>query len=206
MAEAPKAIKKDFGSVQLASIKAFGDVRHTFAECRAQIFLGINFKCNPCHDSFISKWKLKDAYALAAYFSAEEKISSTGLRRGPTRPVRHRALHVSRTHRPLPSGSNSGPARRHRRHGTRAIARIRERWPAYGRENTAEGTRFGSDTCSARWRTVRVGPRRSGRAASSLPPRRGGQRNTPLQFVAIKLSVEAIAFEVDAEENLRGIC
>ena len=40
----------------------------------AQIFLGINFKCNSCHDSFISKWKLKDAYALAAYFSAEEKL------------------------------------------------------------------------------------------------------------------------------------
>ena len=40
----------------------------------AQIFLGINFKCNSCHDSFISKWKLKDAYALASYFSTEEKL------------------------------------------------------------------------------------------------------------------------------------
>ncbi len=40
----------------------------------AQIFLGINFKCNSCHDSFISKWKLKDSYALAAYFSAEDKL------------------------------------------------------------------------------------------------------------------------------------
>lgn len=40
----------------------------------AQIFVGINFKCNSCHDSFISKWKLKDAYALAAYFSSEEKL------------------------------------------------------------------------------------------------------------------------------------
>ncbi len=40
----------------------------------AQIFIGINFKCNSCHDSFISKWKLKDAYSLAAYFSAEEKL------------------------------------------------------------------------------------------------------------------------------------
>jgi len=40
----------------------------------AQIFLGINFKCNSCHDSFISKWKLKDAYALASYFSKEEKL------------------------------------------------------------------------------------------------------------------------------------
>ena len=44
------------------------------AQNAAQIFTGINFKCNSCHDSFISKWKLKDAYALAAYFSAEEKL------------------------------------------------------------------------------------------------------------------------------------
>jgi mono/diheme cytochrome c family protein len=40
----------------------------------AQVFLGINLKCNACHDSFISKWKLKDAYALAAYFSPDPKL------------------------------------------------------------------------------------------------------------------------------------
>jgi hypothetical protein len=44
------------------------------AQNTAQIFLGINLKCNSCHDSFISKWKLKDAYSLASYFSAEEKL------------------------------------------------------------------------------------------------------------------------------------
>ena len=44
------------------------------AQNTAQIFLGINLKCNSCHDSFISKWKLKDAYALAAYFSTEEQL------------------------------------------------------------------------------------------------------------------------------------
>ncbi|HEY1338172.1 MAG TPA: DUF1549 domain-containing protein [Bryobacteraceae bacterium] len=44
------------------------------AQNSAQIFLGINLKCNSCHDSFISKWKLKDAYSLAAYFSAEERL------------------------------------------------------------------------------------------------------------------------------------
>uniref|UniRef100_Q01NB1 Cytochrome c domain-containing protein n=1 Tax=Solibacter usitatus (strain Ellin6076) TaxID=234267 RepID=Q01NB1_SOLUE len=44
------------------------------AQNTAQIFLGINLKCNSCHDSFISKWKLKDAYALASYFSPEEKL------------------------------------------------------------------------------------------------------------------------------------
>src|SRR5207248_1364364 len=44
------------------------------AQNTAQIFLGINLKCNSCHDSFISKWKLKDAYSLAGYFSAEEQL------------------------------------------------------------------------------------------------------------------------------------
>jgi mono/diheme cytochrome c family protein len=40
----------------------------------AQIFLGINLKCNACHDSFVSKWKLKDAYSLAAYFSPDSRL------------------------------------------------------------------------------------------------------------------------------------
>lgn len=40
----------------------------------AQVFLGINLKCNACHDSFVSRWKLKDAYALAAYFSPDPKL------------------------------------------------------------------------------------------------------------------------------------
>ncbi len=44
------------------------------AQNTAQIFLGINLKCNSCHDSFISKWKLKDAYSLATYFSGEERL------------------------------------------------------------------------------------------------------------------------------------
>lgn len=44
------------------------------AQNSAQVFLGVNFKCNACHNSFISKWKLKDAYGLAAYFSPEPKL------------------------------------------------------------------------------------------------------------------------------------
>jgi uncharacterized protein DUF1549/uncharacterized protein DUF1553/cytochrome c len=40
----------------------------------AQIFLGINLKCNACHDSFVSKWKLEDAYSLAAYFSPDARL------------------------------------------------------------------------------------------------------------------------------------
>jgi hypothetical protein len=39
------------------------------AQNTAQIFLGINLKCNSCHDSFINQWKLTDAYGLASFFS-----------------------------------------------------------------------------------------------------------------------------------------
>ena len=39
------------------------------AQNSAQVFLGVNLKCNSCHDSFISRWKLKDAYGLASFFS-----------------------------------------------------------------------------------------------------------------------------------------
>jgi hypothetical protein len=41
------------------------------AQNSAQVFLGVNLKCNSCHDSFISKWKLQDAYGLASFFSNE---------------------------------------------------------------------------------------------------------------------------------------
>src|SRR5262249_22303175 len=36
--------------------------------------LGVNLKCNACHDSFINRWKLMDAYSLAAYFSPEPRL------------------------------------------------------------------------------------------------------------------------------------
>lgn len=35
----------------------------------SQVFLGLNLKCASCHDSFISDWKLDDAYAFANLFS-----------------------------------------------------------------------------------------------------------------------------------------
>jgi len=41
------------------------------AQNSAQVFLGVNLKCNACHDSFISSWKLKDAYGLASFFADE---------------------------------------------------------------------------------------------------------------------------------------
>ncbi|HEX4146049.1 MAG TPA: DUF1549 domain-containing protein [Pirellulales bacterium] len=39
------------------------------AQNLAQVFLGINLKCASCHDSFVSPWKLDDAYALASVFT-----------------------------------------------------------------------------------------------------------------------------------------
>ena len=35
----------------------------------SQVFMGINLKCASCHDSFISNWKLEDAYDLASAFA-----------------------------------------------------------------------------------------------------------------------------------------
>jgi hypothetical protein len=37
-----------------------------FAQNISQVFFGINMKCASCHDSFIDRWKLDDAYSLAA--------------------------------------------------------------------------------------------------------------------------------------------
>jgi mono/diheme cytochrome c family protein len=37
-----------------------------FAQNVGQVFFGVNIKCASCHDSFIDRWKLADAYALAA--------------------------------------------------------------------------------------------------------------------------------------------
>jgi hypothetical protein len=54
------------GTVSASQIPAMQAAQNT-----AQIFLGVNLKCNSCHDSFISKWKLADAYGLASFFSPE---------------------------------------------------------------------------------------------------------------------------------------
>jgi len=42
------------------------------AQNSAQVFLGVNLKCNSCHDSFISSWKLRDAYGMASFFAEQE--------------------------------------------------------------------------------------------------------------------------------------
>lgn len=41
-----------------------------FAQSVSQSFLGINLKCASCHDSFIDRWKLEEAYGLAAIYSS----------------------------------------------------------------------------------------------------------------------------------------
>jgi len=40
-----------------------------YAQSVGQTFLGINLKCASCHDSFVDRWKLSDAYGLAAIYS-----------------------------------------------------------------------------------------------------------------------------------------
>lgn len=42
-----------------------------FAQSISQSFLGINMKCASCHDSFIDRWKLDEAYGLAAIYSTQ---------------------------------------------------------------------------------------------------------------------------------------
>jgi Protein of unknown function (DUF1549)/Protein of unknown function (DUF1553)/Planctomycete cytochrome C len=47
-----------------------------FAQSISQAFLGINMKCASCHDSFVDRWKLTEAYGLAAiYATAPLKIA-----------------------------------------------------------------------------------------------------------------------------------
>lgn len=50
-------------------VSAGQTVEIQFAQNMGQSFLGINLKCASCHDSFIDRWKLKDAYGLAAVYA-----------------------------------------------------------------------------------------------------------------------------------------
>jgi hypothetical protein len=40
-----------------------------FAQNTTQVFLGINMKCASCHDSFVDRWTLSEAYNLAAIYA-----------------------------------------------------------------------------------------------------------------------------------------
>ncbi|HEY9486781.1 MAG TPA: DUF1549 domain-containing protein [Chryseosolibacter sp.] len=51
------------------TVNASQRVEMQAAQNVSQVFLGLNLKCAACHDSFVSDWKLKDAYAFANIFS-----------------------------------------------------------------------------------------------------------------------------------------
>ncbi len=51
------------------TVSAGQTIEIQFAQNVGQAFLGINLKCASCHDSFIDRWKLKDAYGLAAVYA-----------------------------------------------------------------------------------------------------------------------------------------
>lgn len=53
------------------SISAAQRVPLQYAQSVGQTFLGINLKCASCHDSFVDRWKLSEAYGLAAIYSDE---------------------------------------------------------------------------------------------------------------------------------------
>ncbi len=53
------------------NVNASQRVELQFSQTTAQVFLGINMKCASCHDSFVDKWKLTDAYGLAAIVAEE---------------------------------------------------------------------------------------------------------------------------------------
>ena len=50
-------------------VSAGQTVEIQFAQSVAQSFLGINLKCASCHDSFIDRWKLDEAWGIAAIYS-----------------------------------------------------------------------------------------------------------------------------------------
>lgn len=51
------------------SVNASQTVEVQFAQSVTQTFLGLNMKCASCHDSFVDRWKLEEAYGLAAIYA-----------------------------------------------------------------------------------------------------------------------------------------
>jgi len=48
------------------SVNASQEREVQFSQSISQTFLGLNMKCASCHDSFVDRWKLDEAYGLAA--------------------------------------------------------------------------------------------------------------------------------------------
>ncbi len=86
----PSAASDGFikGIVWRGSVSAAQARELQAAQSVAQVFLGLNLKCASCHDSFISDYKLRDAYGLAAVFGDKPLAISrcdkpTGEQSGP---------------------------------------------------------------------------------------------------------------------------
>lgn len=69
IAPAPESEGFAKGIVWRGSVSAGARPELQFAQSVSQTFLGINMKCASCHDSFTDRWKLRDAYGLAAITS-----------------------------------------------------------------------------------------------------------------------------------------
>jgi hypothetical protein len=52
------------GSVNASQVREI-----QFSQSVSQTFLGLNMKCASCHDSFVDRWKLDEAYGLAAIYA-----------------------------------------------------------------------------------------------------------------------------------------
>ncbi len=65
----PRARVSSKASSGAATVSAGQTLPIQFAQSISQSFLGINMKCASCHDSFIDRWKLGEAYGLAAIYS-----------------------------------------------------------------------------------------------------------------------------------------
>ncbi|MCA9258956.1 MAG: DUF1549 domain-containing protein [Planctomycetales bacterium] len=57
------------GIVWRGSVNASQSTPLQFSQNVSQVFLGINMKCASCHDSFIDRWTLEQAYGLAAIYA-----------------------------------------------------------------------------------------------------------------------------------------
>lgn len=68
---APSADSEGFakGIIWRGAVSAGQVPELQFSQSVSQTFLGINMKCASCHDSFVDRWKLRDAYGLAAIYS-----------------------------------------------------------------------------------------------------------------------------------------
>ncbi|MEY3393911.1 MAG: hypothetical protein RL346_147 [Verrucomicrobiota bacterium] len=68
---APNEASKGFidGIVWRGEVNASQTTAVQFSQNVSQVFMGINMKCASCHDSFVDRWTLKEAYGLAAIYS-----------------------------------------------------------------------------------------------------------------------------------------